>query len=95
MKKTMWDADARRSLVARFGNLTPNHQARWGRFSAHGMVTHLIDSAGMALGTTPVKRVRSPLAKIIGLPGARHFVVYVMPFPRNALTDHHLRQFGV
>jgi len=90
MKKTMWDADARRSLVARFGNLTPTHQPQWGRFSAHAMVVHLIDSAGMALGTVPVKRVRSPMAKIIGLPGARHFVVYVMPFPRNAPTVREL-----
>ena len=63
---------------------------RWGRFTPHTMVVHLIDWARMALGTLPVRRVRGVVPSIIRLPGPRQLVVYVLPFPRNVPTAREL-----
>jgi len=86
----MWDSTTRRSTLARFAQLRPDAQPLWGRFSAHAMVAHLIDSSRMALGTMPVRRARGSVARVIRLPGVRHLFVYVLPFPRNAPTAREL-----
>jgi hypothetical protein len=88
--KSMWDATTRRALFDRFSKLEPTMTPRWGRFSAHGMVVHLIDSARMALGTMPTRPTRGAPARIGRLPGVRHLFVYVLPFPRNAPTAREL-----
>ncbi|HUQ81779.1 MAG TPA: DinB family protein [Gemmatimonadaceae bacterium] len=90
MPKSMWDAAARHALITRFAKLKPNDPPQWGRFTAHSMVVHLIDSARMALGTMPVRPARGAAAKLIGLPGPKHLFVYVLPFPRNAPTAREL-----
>jgi hypothetical protein len=86
----MWDADARRRILTRFSRLSPDASARWGRFSAHGMVVHLIDAARMALGTLEVRRTRGLIPRIVRLPGPRHLFIHVLPFPRNAPTAREL-----
>ena len=90
MKHTMWDPIARSTLIDRLGHLEPTATPLWGRFSAHGMVVHLIDSARMALGAMPVRMARGTPARIIRLPGMRHLFLYVLPFPRNAPTVREL-----
>jgi hypothetical protein len=90
MTKSMWDAEARQSIRVRVALLDPLESPRWGRFTPHAMIVHLIDSARMALGTLPVRRSRGAVARIIRLPGPRHFFVYVLPFPRNAPTAREL-----
>ena len=90
MAKSMWDTSAREALFDRFAGLRPDAAPLWGRFTAHGMVAHLIDAARMALGTMPVRRSRGTLPKIIRQPGVRHLFVYVLPFPRNAPTAREL-----
>ena len=86
----MWEADARQSILDRLALLDPSAASRWGRFTPHAMVVHLIDSARMALGTLPVRRARGVIPGIIRLPGPRHLFVYVLPFPRNAPTAREL-----
>jgi hypothetical protein len=44
----------------------------------------------MALGTMPVRQARGTPARIARLPGVKHLVVYVLPFPRNAPTVREL-----
>ena len=90
MTRTMWDPAARRSLFERLAALEPTAPPRWGRFTAHGMVVHLIDSARMALGTMPVRMARGTPARIARLPVVRHLFVHVLPFPRNAPTMREL-----
>jgi len=90
MTQSMWDADARREILTRFSRLDPAAAPRWGRFTAHAMVAHLIDAARMALGTLPVRRSRGPIPRIVRLPGVRHLFVYALPFPRNAPTAREL-----
>ena len=90
MNRSMWDPAARQSLFDRFGALEPTATPLWGRFTAHGMVVHLIDSARMALGSMPVRMVRGTPARIARLPGVRHLFVHVLPFPRNAPTAREL-----
>ena len=86
----MWNVAARRSLLDRLDALEPAMKPLWGRFSAHGMVVHLIDSARMAMGTMPVRMARGTPARIGRLPGVRHLFLYVLPFPRNAPTVREL-----
>ena len=90
MTHTLWDPIARKSLFDRLAALEPTATPLWGRFSAHGMVVHLVDSARMALGTMPVRMARGAPARIVRLPGVRHLFVYVLPFPRNAPTMREL-----
>ena len=51
---TVWDAPVRADLLRRLQTLTPEHTARWGKFSVAGMVAHLNDATQMALGELPV-----------------------------------------
>ena len=90
MTKSMWDPATRQALFARLAELQPSDTPQWGRFTAHGMVVHLIDAARMALGTMPVRRSRGTIPQIIRLPGVRHLFLYVLPFPRNAPTAREL-----
>jgi len=90
MAKSFWDPTARQSLLARLGQLRPDAAPRWGRFTAHGMVVHLVDAARMALGTMPVRRARGAAARVIRVPPVRHLVLHVLPFPRNAPTAREL-----
>jgi len=63
MAKSFWDPTARQSLLARLGQLRPDAAPQWGRFTAHGMVVHLVDAARMALGAMPVRRARGAAAR--------------------------------
>lgn len=86
----MWADEARRALLARLSLLQPTMAPRWGRFSAHAMLVHLIDGARMALGTMPVRRGRGAAVRVLRMPGIKHLFVYVLPFPRNAPTAREL-----
>jgi len=90
MTKSMWDPTLRQSLFDRLAELRPSATPRWGRFTAHGMIVHLTDSARMALGTMPVRPLRGTPARIGRLAVVRDLFVYVLPFPRNAPTVREL-----
>ena len=76
---TAWDPAVRAGLVARARTLTPQHTARWGKFSVAGMLAHLNESTRMATGELPVAAKG---------PGLLRFP------PMRCLIIHHLRQFG-
>jgi hypothetical protein len=86
MKNTMWDEEARRSLVGRLARLTPDARGRWGRMSARDMLAHLTDAARLALGDLPAARKRVPLRYW----PIRELVIYVLPMPRNVPTAREL-----
>lgn len=71
---TLWDATDRATLLARFERLTPDTPARWGRFTAARMVTHVTDAIRSATGELAVSPIKGPLAV----------------WPLNVLAMHHL-----
>ena len=82
MPKTLYDAAARAGLAARFSRLQPTAPARWGKFTAPRMVSHLIDSVRMATGELPIKARPS----ILGNRLVRYLVIYHLPWPKGAPT---------
>ena len=79
---TLWNADDRASLLARFARLTPESRPRWGRFTASRMVTHITDSVRSSLGELHVKPMRGPL----GVWPLNTLVMDYLPWPKSAPT---------
>ncbi len=79
---TVWDKGNRDKLFARIDRLTPDAKPRWGKFDSTTMLAHLADSVRMAIGELEV----APRKLILRKPVIKHFVVYLMPFPKNAPT---------
>ena len=80
---TVWDPAVRAALVRRAQNLTPAHTARWGKFSAAGMMAHLNDATLMALGELAVDG-KAP--SVLRLAPVRYLLIHVLPMPRSAPT---------
>lgn len=80
--KSIFEPEVRRELNERIARLSPELPARWGRLDAPRMVTHLIESARMAVGDLPVASKHLPL-RFYPL---NHLVVYYAPFPKGAPT---------
>lgn len=82
MAKTIFvDAD-RAALLDRVGQLSATAPARWGKFTAPKMVSHLIAAVRMALGELPCV----PKGNILRFPPLRYLVIYVMPWPKGTPT---------
>lgn len=86
MAKSIHDPAARAVLLARLDRLDPAAPARFGSMSAPQMVTHLIESARMAVGDLPVRARPSFLRNRL----VRHLILYVLPFPKGAPTAKEL-----
>ena len=82
MAKTIFDSTARSALLARLDHLQATAPARWGKFTAPKMVSHLVQAALMALGDVPVKPRRGPLR----YRPVRWLVIYVLPWPKGTPT---------
>ena len=80
---TVWDAPVRADLVRRLQTLTPEHTARWGKFSVAGMVAHLNDATQMALGELPVPAKAPPFLRFAPV---RYLFIHVLPMPKSAPT---------
>lgn len=80
MPKSIHDPAARAALLARLDRLDATTPARWGRFTAPQMLTHLIESARMATGELPVRARPSFLRNRL----VRYLIIYVAPFPKGA-----------
>lgn len=78
---SLYDPARRQELVARLARLRPDAAARWGRFTAPKMLTHLIEAMRMASGELTVPPRHLPL-----LPILRPLVIHVFPFPKGAPT---------
>lgn len=77
--RSLFDPDARGTILARFHRLGPETPARWGKLTAPRMLTHLSDQVRHALGDAPVKPIYSPLR----WPVVRHLVMFWIPWPRG------------
>ena len=74
------DKADRDSLVARFRQLTPEHQPLWGKLSAQEMVCHLADQLAVALGDIPSK----PTGNLFTKTFAKWLVLYLpIPIPKG------------
>lgn len=82
MAKTIFNPSDLSALLARFDRLEGTATARWGKFTAPKMVSHLISAVRMALGEEPVKARRTFLSN----PLVRYFIIYVTPWPKGAPT---------
>ena len=82
MPQTIFDPAARQALLARLNRLAPKTPARWGKFTAPLMVSHLIAAARMALGEIQVQ----PRTSIMSFPPVRYLIIYVIPWPKGTPT---------
>lgn len=82
MANSIFDPAARAALLARIDGLDATAPARWGKFTAPRMVSHLISAVRMALGEEPCKDRPSFLSNRV----VRYLVIHVLPFPRGAPT---------
>jgi len=80
--KSIWNAADQRELQDRVRRLRPEETARWGRFTAPQVVTHLCDSLRMASSELPVKSKHLP----IRYPPLKQLIIYLLPFPKGAPT---------
>ena len=80
---TAWDTSARHALMARARTLTPQHTARWGKFSVAGMLAHLNESTRMATGDLPIAG-QGPLP--LRFPPLRYLIIHHLPMPKSAPT---------
>lgn len=78
---SLYAAERRRELVDRLAHLSADRPARWGRFTAPQMVTHLLESSRMATGELQVPARTLPLQFLL-----RPLFIHVLPFPKSAPT---------
>ena len=73
----------RTAILRRIGSVTSASVPRWGRMDAKAMLTHLRDSARMALGELPVASKSKRAFQVFPI---KHLILYVAPFPKDAPT---------
>jgi len=78
---SIYEPDRRRELIERLSRLKADTPAKWGRFSAPQMVTHLLESSRMASGELKVPARPLPLKALV-----RYLIIHVLPFPKGAPT---------
>ena len=73
----------RTAILERIGSVTSASVPRWGRMDAKAMLTHLKQSALMALGELPVASKSKRAFQVFPI---KHLILYVVPFPKSAPT---------
>ncbi|HEV8588306.1 MAG TPA: DUF1569 domain-containing protein [Pyrinomonadaceae bacterium] len=76
------DSD-RTAICRRIGSVTSASTPRWGQMDAKAMLTHLRDSALMALGELQVAGKGKRAFQVFPI---KHLILYVAPFPKGAPT---------
>lgn len=79
--------DERAELRRRIGSLTERSTPRWGRMSVAAMLAHLVQSSRLALGELPVASKNMRVFQVFPV---KHLVLYVIPFPKGAMTAEEL-----
>ena len=79
---TFWDRATREEMCRRVNQLTPDAQARWGKFTPSQMLAHLNDAMRMATGDLPVASKHLPIRYF----PLKQLILYVLPFPKGAPT---------
>jgi hypothetical protein len=82
--------DSRHRLCTRVVSLTPDATARWGRFTAPAMLSHIIQSMRVMLGDIPMPDERTPW--VVRHAPLKHLLIYVLPFPKGLPTSRVLLQ---
>ena len=75
--------DDRMAICQRIGSVTSASVPRWGRMDAKAMLTHLKQSALMALGELPVVSKSKRVFQVFPI---KHLILHVAPFPKGAPT---------
>lgn len=75
--------DQRTAICERINSVTSASVPRWGRMDAKAMLTHLRDSALMALGELKVADKGKRVFQVFPV---KHLILYVAPFPKGAPT---------
>jgi hypothetical protein len=73
----------RTAICERINSVTSASVPRWGKMDAAAMLTHLKQSALMALGELPVACKNKRLFQMFPI---KHLILYVVPFPKGAPT---------
>ena len=73
----------RTAILQRIGSVTSASVPRWGRMDAKAMLTHLKQSALMALGELPVASKSKRAFQVFPI---KHLILHVVPFPKGAPT---------
>ena len=73
----------RKAICQRIGAVTNASAPRWGKMDVKAMLTHLRDSALMALGELPVACKGKRAFQVFPL---KHLILHVVPFPKGAPT---------
>ena len=73
----------RTAILQRINSVTSASVPRWGRMDAKAMLTHLRDSALMALGELPVACKSKRAFQVFPI---KHLILHVVPFPKGAPT---------
>ena len=73
----------RTAIRRRIDSVTSSSVPRWGRMDAKGMLSHLRQSALMALGELPVACKSKRVFQVFPI---KHLILHVVPFPKSAPT---------
>jgi hypothetical protein len=73
----------RTAICQRIGSVTSASVPRWGRMDVQAMLTHLRQSALMALGDLPVANKSKRAFQVFPI---KHLILHVAPFPKGAPT---------
>lgn len=73
----------RTAICQRIASVTSVSAPRWGRMDAQAMLTHLKQSALMALGELPVACKNKRVFQVFPI---KHLILHVVPFPKGAPT---------
>jgi len=87
--KSLWEDGTRRELLARARRLTPEHRARWGKFTVDRMLAHLVDAFRMGMGEIEVRPRKIPL---LGTWPFNVLFIRLVGMPKNAPTAREIVQ---
>ncbi|CAN5706523.1 hypothetical protein BH23GEM6_BH23GEM6_11320 [soil metagenome] len=76
------------ALERRFSQLQSDTPARWGKFTAPQMLSHVIQSLGMMAGS--VEMTSGPGPWVVRNWPLKHLLIYVLPFPKGLPTSPEL-----
>ncbi len=82
---SLLDATARDALRQRSLTLRPDTRAKWGRFTAPQMLSHVIQSLRVMVGEVEMPLVKTSWA--IRHAPLRQLLIYVLPFPKGLPTS--------
>jgi hypothetical protein len=88
---SIFDPARQSELNERLAKLTPETPARWGKFNATRMLSHVNDALRMAIADLQVKpKGPSFLSSSLG----RYLVIHLLPWPKGAPTAPELLARG-